>query len=318
MAETSRDQDQLKKQQQPSETAQALPAVEPPQPEFGSAPLSLSVGPGLGSPDGFEKRVGDAVQRRSANRQPRAQTLTAMQRQFGNQHVQRFMVQRRAAGDAPAVQREDQPGATQLEDKAPANNITIDEKGVTNAVYNKPGFTTKNEKADPAAPPKGVKPDDDLVTVTATAVCTFKATVTISLPSVPSGLSACQTKRVKDAIDNKLAPHEKQHEAAMKTYDGTVEEDFTLTGVKRSGITAALTAKAKEIADRLQGERQKAAQDASDALDQPPFVVIVDLDCEDEKPGKKDVEDTGAQPELAGGEPTQPGTAAETGTAEAA
>jgi hypothetical protein len=55
--------------------------------------------------------------------------------------------------------------------------------------------------------------------------------------------------------------------------------------------------------------RKKVAQDASDALDQPPFVINVDLNCEDDKPGKKDVEDTGAQPELASGGADQGGDA---------
>jgi hypothetical protein len=309
MADSSQDLDQIQKTQPSSEAAPAQPELAAPQPELDAPALSLSRGPSLGSPDGFEKGLGDPIQLRRANQQPRAQTLASLQRQFGNQHVQRLMVQRQT-GSARPVQREEK------KDADTANNITIDEKGVTNAVYNKPGFTTKNEKADPANPPKDVKPDDDVVTVTATAVCTFAASVSISLPSVPSGLSACQAKRVKDAIDNKLAPHEHQHEAAMKTYDGVVEENFTLTGIKRAGITAALTAKAKEIADRLQAERQKAAQDASDKLDQPPFVITVDLDCEDEKkPGKKDTEDAGAaQPELAGGGSAEAGAGSESAT----
>ncbi len=316
MAETSHDQDQLKKPQQPSETAQTLPAVESPQPEFGSAPLSLSVGPGLGSPDGFEKRVGDGAQRRSANRQPRAQTLTAMQRQFGNQHVQRFMVQRRAAGDGPAVQREDKPGKT--DDKADAGTITIDEQGVTTADYNEtnpPKMVTKDEKAIPSA---DAKPGEDKVDVTATVVATFKVATNVSLPSVPGGLTACQTKRVRDAINNQLKPHEDKHVAAMKQFDGTFETTVTVKGVTRAAAPDALIAAGKPAVDAEGARRKQVAQAASDALDQPPFVITVDLNCEDEKkPGKKDVEDTGAQPELAGGA-TESGAAGESAAAEAA
>jgi hypothetical protein len=290
MAETTSDQEQQMKSQHASEAAGPQPAVEGPLPEWEGLAPALSLGLGLGSPDGFEQRAADARQRQNANRQQRVQTLTAMQRQFGNQYVQRFMVQRQSAAAFAPVQRQSGGQATQ-------QTITIDEQGVTNANYNKPGFTTKDEKATPATPPKGVKPEDDLVDVTAKAVVTFKVTVTISLPNVPSGLTACQAKRVKDAIDNKLAPHEKQHEAAMKQYDGVYEETFTLTQIKRSAVTAELTAKAKEIADAQQPMRQKAAQDASDALDQPPFVVNVDLNCEDEKkPGKKQSEEAPAEP----------------------
>src|SRR5579859_357555 len=312
MPETTSEQDQQKKPEAATQPARQ-PAREAPQPDWEASPPALSLGPGLGSPDGFEKRLADSRQQRGANRQERVQTLTAMQRQFGNQHVQRFMVQRQSAGRAP-VQREEKK-----KDVPPP--VKIDEVGVTQVHYNKPTFTTKNEKADPAAPPKGVKPEDDLVTVTGTAVCVFTADVKIDLPHVPEGLTACQAKRVKDAIDNKLSPHEDQHKAAMKTYEGTVEEAFTITGVKRAGITAALNAKAKEIADRLQGERQTSAQKLSDALDTPPFVVNVDMDCEDEKPEKKSSAEggEGAQPEMAGGEgaPLGPTAASESSPAPA-
>jgi hypothetical protein len=314
MTETSSEQEQ-KKVQPAAETARPQPGIEAPLPEWeGAAPI-LSLGPGLGSPDGFEQRASDGRQRRSANRQQRVQTMTAMQRQLGNRKVQRFMVQRQAAGGYPAVQREHQSGAVPMQNKAPENSISIDEKGVTTATYNM-DFKFKNEKDDPAQTPDGVKPNADLVTTSATVIVTLKVLVTINLPTVPSNLTACQKKRVKDAIDNKLAPHEAAHEAAMKTYDAVVEEDFTLTGIKRSEAPAARRAKGKEIADRLKKEHQTAAQDASDKLDQPPFNVTVDLDCEDEKkPGKKDVEDTGAQPELASGGADQ--GAAESGEAAA-
>src|SRR5260221_11421196 len=107
MAETTSEQEQLNKSQQSSQAAGPQPTVEAPQPELdGLGPL-LSRGPGLGSPDGIENRAGDARQRRNANRQQRVQTITAMQRKFGNGRVQRFMVQRRPAGGLSPVQRQD-------------------------------------------------------------------------------------------------------------------------------------------------------------------------------------------------------------------
>jgi hypothetical protein len=296
MAETTSDQEQQKKPQQTSDGAQPQPAVEAPQPEMdGMAPL-LSRGPGLGSPDGIEQRAGDSRQRKNANRQVRAQTLTAMQRQMGNQRVQRFLVQRRLADGLAPVQRA--PKGGQQADKDDAGAITIDEKGVTNAVYNPPTMVTKNEVPTPSA---DAKPDEDKVDVTATVVATFKVTTSVGLPSVPGGLNACQTKRVRDAINNQLKPHEDQHVAAMKQFDGTFETTVTVKGVTKAGAPAALIAAAKPTVDTEGARRKKVAQDASDALDQPPFVINVDLNCEDEKPGKKDVDDTGAQPELAGG-----------------
>ena len=143
MAETTSDQEQQRKSQPSSEVAGPQPAIEAPQPEWEGPGPALSLGPGLGSPDGFEQRAGDRRQRRGANWQQRVQTMTAMQRQLGNQHVQRFMVQRQAA-EAKPVQRQGGPKPEQQADKDDAGTITIDEVGVTNAVYNKPGFSTKD------------------------------------------------------------------------------------------------------------------------------------------------------------------------------
>jgi hypothetical protein len=298
MAETTSDQELRKKSQRASEQAGPQPAIEAPQPELDGLGLLLSRGPGLGSPDGIENRAGDTRQRRNANRQYRARTVTAMQRQFGNQHVQRLMVQRRMADELPAVQREDGGKAQPQGDKDVTPPLKIDEVGVTQAIYNAPSLITKNEVPTPS---EGAKAGEDKVDVTGTVVATFKVSTKVSLPTVPGGLSACQTKRVKDAIDNQLKPHEDQHVAAMQQYDGTFETTVTVKGVTRAAAPAALITAAKPAVDAEGAKRKKTAQDASDALDKPPFVINVDLNCEDEKPGKKDVEDTGAQPELAGG-----------------
>ena len=290
MPDTTSDQELQKKSQQTSEPGQQPPVPLAPQPELDNLPPTLSLGPGLGSPDGFVKRASDGRLERGANRVDRAQTMTAMQRQFGNQHVQRFMAQRRAAGGAVPVQRDGD------KDKAGENTIKIDEKGVTSAVYNPPNMTTSNEVPTPSA---DAKPGEDKVDVTATVTAVFKVSTNVSMPSAPSGLSTCQAKRVADAL-KQLKAHEDQHVAAMKQYDGTFTTTVTVKGVTRAGAPAALIAAAKPAVDAEGATRKKTAQDASDALDQPPFVINVNLDCEDEKPGKKDTEDTGAQPELAG------------------
>ena len=289
MPEATSDQDQLKKGQEGAEAARPQPAPAAPQPELEALPPALKLGPGLGSPDGFEQRASDPRQRRGANQHERVQTLRAMQHQFGNQHVQRFMVQRQAAGKRP-VQREEK-------DKDDAGSITIDEKGVTTVSYDPPSIRTSNEVPTPSP---DAKPGEDKVDVTATVTAVFKATTNVSMPSAPGGLSACQTKRVQEAL-KKLAAHEAQHVAAMKQYDGTYTTQVTVKGVTKAAAPDALVAAAKPDIDTEGARRKKVAQDASDLLDQPPFVIIVDLNCEDQKPGKKDTSGAeGAQPEMAG------------------
>jgi hypothetical protein len=311
MSETTSDQEQQKHPQQTSDAAPPQPALEAPAPELdGMSPL-LSRGPALGSPDGIEQRAADSRLRKNANGQVRAQALTAMQRQMGNQHVQRFMVQRRlgagtVAGVAPVQREEGNEAKPQGDKDTTPDPIKIDEVGVTQAIYDPPTMTTKDETPTPS---DGAKPGEDKVDVTATVVATFKVRTKVSLPSAPSGLSTCQTKRFNDAVRNQLSPHEDQHVAAMKLYDGTFETSVTVKGVTRAGAPAALIAAGKPLVDAEGAKRKKNAQDTSDALDKPPFIVNVNMDCEDEKPGKKAVVDTGAQQEQAAGGADQGGDA---------
>ena len=130
------------------------------------------------------------------------------------------------------------------------------------------------------------KPQAQPVADTGKVVAPFTVPTNVSLPTVPSDLTGCQKKRVQDAITNQLAPHEAAHVAAMKGYDGTEEADISVKRVARASAIAELTKVAKVKADELAAARKKAAQAASDLLDNPPFVITVDLNCKDEK--KKD------------------------------
>ncbi len=223
----------------------------------------------------------------------------------------------------PTLQRAPEPSAepVPLEDK-PAeepeevHNITIDEAGVTTGVYNAPSYSTKDEVLTPTP---DTKPEENLVDVTGKVVATFSVTTNISLPTVPSGLTECQTKRVQDAINNQLKPHEDAHVAAMKGYDGTIEEEISVKRVAKASAIAELSKVAKAKADEVAAKRKAAAQKASDDLDVPPFVITVDLNCKDEKkpdekkpgdkpPAKKTAEAEGAP----GMETDQPATDSDT------
>jgi hypothetical protein len=303
MADVTSDQEN-KKMTPAAEPARILPATEAPLPDWALPAPNVSVGPGLGAPDGHVQRLADSRLARNASRESRVRLMTGMQRQLGNHHVQRMMagrqflpVQRQGPGEA---EPQEEPG------KEVAAPFELKEDAVTNVDYNSPAVSTKDEKVKPFVPPKDVSPEDDKVDVSAKAVCIYTTTITVNLPTPPSGLTACQTKRVQEAIDKKLAPHEAQHKAAMKQYDGTYVEAFELKQILRSTVDAALTAKAIEIGDTQRVIRQKAAQDASDKLDQPPFIVKVDLNCVDKVPDKKQAEGAGAEA-LAGGPPAEAG-----------
>jgi hypothetical protein len=107
-------------------------------------------------------------------------------------------------------------------------------------------------------------------------VSTFRVATTVTLPSVNDfpDLTACQRQRVRAGINNVLAPHEQEHVAAFRTYNGTVRTPFDFT-ICRSDFDGRV----QELHDSVESLRRSTAQAASDALD--PFQFDVDLDCED-------------------------------------
>jgi hypothetical protein len=97
----------------------------------------------------------------------------------------------------------------------------------------------------------------------------------VSLPDVPEGLTDCQHERVRNAIDNVLAPHEQDHVNAFHQYNGTVTLPIDYTG-----CSAGIQEYVQGLHDANAVSRRATVQAASDALD--PFHISVDLDCEDE------------------------------------
>jgi hypothetical protein len=115
------------------------------------------------------------------------------------------------------------------------------------------------------------------VHVTGRVVTDYAVTTRVTLPQLAQfrNLTPCQRERVREAIDNVLAPHEQDHVAAFEQYNGTSEQDFDLTTC-RASLPGAISAMVRAE----EQPRRAAAQAASDALD--PFNVPVDLDCSDE------------------------------------
>jgi len=113
--------------------------------------------------------------------------------------------------------------------------------------------------------------------VRGTLVLTFSVATQVTLPGVGDfpDLTPCQQVRVRDAIDNVLAPHEQQHVDAFRTYNGTSRHPFGLKGCNAEEINAQL----EVIHHQEAASREAAAQALSDALD--PFHFDVDLDCEE-------------------------------------
>jgi hypothetical protein len=136
-------------------------------------------------------------------------------------------------------------------------------------------------------------PPKDCANVAGTVDSTFTANPKVELPKVSDfpDLTPCQEKRVQEAIDTKIAPHEQEHVTRFKTYDGQTSLPFSVTACK-----SELREKAGAVVDKIHKDENKRRGDAADkhSLAIDPFVVTVDLDCKE--PEKKSAEAEAPEP----------------------
>ncbi len=154
-------------------------------------------------------------------------------------------------------------------------------RGRTDADFDGGAFRTENTTVEAARGCAGC-PRTQCVHVTGTLVATYSAQTTVTLPRVADfpGLTPCQQRRVQNAIDNVLRPHEQQHVAAFETYNGTTRRAFDLN-ICRSRFNRTI----RQMFLAEERARRRAAQSASDALD--PFHFDVDLDCEEPRASRE-------------------------------
>ncbi len=172
---------------------------------------------------------------------------------------------------------------------------SIQLEGKTTADYSGSTFSVKNAKVREATGCTKACAEG-CVRVTGKIVVVFKVKTKVSLPKVSDYpcLTPCQKKRVKNAIDKKLKPHERKHVKAFKTYNGTRKIPFDLKICKED-----LDSEMQALFDAEDIPRQAAANAKSDLLD--PFHVDIDLDCEDKKKkvSQQQGEDEGASQAVA-------------------
>jgi Domain of unknown function (DUF4157) len=111
--------------------------------------------------------------------------------------------------------------------------------------------------------------------VTGTLVTNYSVSVTITMPPMPSGLTACQQAKVQAFLQNVLLPHEQDHETRLKTYNGQTKNRVDITACGQDDAAS----KVQAIQDAEEPARRAAAQARSNAID--PFVRPIDCsDCE--------------------------------------
>ncbi len=165
----------------------------------------------------------------------------------------------------PPVRGEGKP------EHATAFNLRL--QGRTDATFDGGSFQTTRVVARHATGCRTC-PARACVRVTGNLVATYSVATRVTLPRVPRNLRPCQRRRVRDAINNILAPHEQQHVAAFRTYNGRTVRRFDLT-ICRSQFNTTI----RSMFEAEERTRRNAVQAASDALD--PFHVDIDLNCKD-------------------------------------
>lgn len=172
--------------------------------------------------------------------------------------------------------------APSLEGKGPEKHVvaygnggSLRLEGRTDADFAGTTFRTTGVRVRAASTCEACSEDDQCIRATGTLVANYRVGTTVTLPSVDDfpDLTPCQRRRVRNAIQNVLSPHEQQHVQAFRQYNGTTRRRFDLT-LCRSEFDSAI----RSMFDAEEAARRRAAQRASDALD--PFHFDVDLDCE--------------------------------------
>jgi hypothetical protein len=146
--------------------------------------------------------------------------------------------------------------------------------GETTADYDGGNSQWKPQSMRRAADCQDCPADNPCLHAVGTLVITYHAPVTIRMPDVPDGLTACQQRRVRAFLRDVLRPHEEDHARRFRTYDGTTRRRVDFNGCG----TEALQAQLQEMHDTEASQRQADADARSAAID--PFVRQVDLDCE--------------------------------------
>ena len=148
-------------------------------------------------------------------------------------------------------------------------------EGETKATFDNGVGTTQNLVGKPSKDCAGCD-DDQCFHVTGQLVINYSVSTNVILPDVPDGLTPCQHQRVRNAINNILAPHEQEHVKAFSQYNGTAKIPINYTGCK-DGLEAFV----QQLHDKDALAREAKANAASKALD--PFHISVDLNCVDKE-----------------------------------
>jgi hypothetical protein len=195
----------------------------------------------------------------------RAGQVVALQRAVGNRQVAQLLANLTAAPESPR----------RSPDVAVGYGAMSGLHGRTEGTFDGGKKAIADLKTAPATgcdcPPRQA-----CLTATATLVVTYKVAVTISMPPMPGGLTACKQKRVAAFLAGVLRPHEQEHKRRFETYNGVTRRPVEARGCGRSGVKTEIDNEAEKMHDQESTSREDAARKLSDAID--PFFRVVDFE----------------------------------------
>jgi hypothetical protein len=190
--------------------------------------------------------------------------------------MQQGQVIRRLAGTESGGTEDDvQPiafsgKASNTEEKVAYGCAGINVQGQTRAnytdSYSSSGTTRPATTCESCAPAQCISSNGTIVSL-------FRARPVITLPSVPGGLTPCETQAVGNFINTTLQQHEQEHVNAFNTYSGTVNTPYQYTGCR-----SELNDYIRQLHETINSQRQANANALSDALD--PFHADISCDCD--------------------------------------
>lgn len=206
--------------------------------------------------------------------------LLALHATAGNAAVQRLLdlaAQRQEDGEpeqlVPVAPLTGQGEPAEVQVEGGCDGLSL--HGRTNATFNGGRWSVAGQRVTTSTSCGECPPGARCLHLTGTLVTTYSTAVTISMPGVPSGLTACEAARVRAFLTNVLRPHEQDHERRFRTYDGTTRNPLDLTGCGQADLNSQISA----IQAAEDSQRQASANALSAAID--PFVRVVDCsDCD--------------------------------------
>lgn len=116
---------------------------------------------------------------------------------------------------------------------------------------------------------------------TATLTVKYNVKIKISMPPMPSGLSACEQGVVRAFMNNVLRPHENEHKRLREGYNNTTRRKIEARGCSSSEAKSALDTEAETLHADEAAAREQDAISKSNGID--PFIRAFDTsDCDNQ------------------------------------